>query len=710
MVVLDATIVNIALPHAQAALGFSNNDRQWIVTGYSLAFGSLLLLGGRIADLFGRKRVFIIGVIGFAAASAFGGAAQNFGMLLTGRVIQGAFGALLAPATLSLLTTTFRNPVERTKAMGIFGGIAGAGASVGLLLGGVLTEYLDWRYVMYVNVLIAAVALVGAVALLKHIAAPDRPKLDLVGTVLAGVGLFAIVYGFSNASMSSGSSGWTKPATLVALIGGAVLLAVFVVVERRVAHPLLPLRVILDRNRAGAYLAMFFAAIGMFGVFLFLTYYLEENLGVERGEDRSRVPAADAGPGGGRGHRQHRPADPGQPPLPRPVRPADRSGGHGAADQHRPHVQLRRGRAAHAAAGRRRARPGVRAGVHHRHAGRGARRRGRGLRHGQRRAADRRLDRHLAAEHDRRGRRVQLHHLARLVHRQRGRQAAGPGERAARQLPHGVLGGGRDLRRSRGAVRPGAPLRSRHPARTAPPSRCGARLMAVTAMQTTTGDAAPRRPRADAARNRQRLIDAAAEVFAARGLDATLDDIARHAGVNVATAYRHFANKQELAREFLRQCIDRSVAIAEEAAAHPDPWTGLTQFLERSLEMMASNRALVDVLTRAHGGEHFAELIRRTTAPLDRLLARCREAGVVRADIAATDFAPVIEMLGAITDRGGRRALPAAPLHRAHPRRAAASRGTAARRAAHRGAAAAGRDQQGRAPPAALRAPRRGAR
>jgi AcrR family transcriptional regulator len=176
--------------------------------------------------------------------------------------------------------------------------------------------------------------------------------------------------------------------------------------------------------------------------------------------------------------------------------------------------------------------------------------------------------------------------------------------------------------------------------------------MAVIAMETTAGDAAPRRPRADAARNRQRLIEAAAEVFAARGLDATLDDIAQHAGVNVATAYRHFANKQELAREFLRQCIDRSVAIAEEAAAHPDPWTGLTQFLERSLEMMASNRALVDVLTRAHGGEHFAELIRRTTATLDRLLARCREAGVVRADIAATDFAPVIEMLGAITDQG----------------------------------------------------------
>ena len=173
--------------------------------------------------------------------------------------------------------------------------------------------------------------------------------------------------------------------------------------------------------------------------------------------------------------------------------------------------------------------------------------------------------------------------------------------------------------------------------------------MNADTVASTTG---PRRLRADAARNRQRLIDAAAEVFAARGFDATLDDIARHAGVNVATAYRHFANKHELADEFLRQSNDRAAAVAEEAAEHPDPWAGVTQFIERSLELLASNRALVDVLTRSYGGEHFAELVRRTTAPLDRLLARCRAAGVVRPDVAATDFAPIIEMLGAITDPG----------------------------------------------------------
>jgi EmrB/QacA subfamily drug resistance transporter len=279
MVVLDVTIVNIALPHAQASLVFSNTDRQWIVTGYSLAFGSLLLLGGRIADLFGRRRVFLIGIVGFAAASAFGGAAQNFDMLLAARVLQGAFGALLAPATLSLLTTTFTDPQERTKATGIYGGIAGAGASVGLLLGGFLTEYLNWRWVMYVNVVIAAFALTGGAMLLKRVAAPGhRPKLDLVGTVLGAAGLFCLVFGFSNASMSSGSSGWTKPGTWGTLVAGVILLVAFVLVEQRVANPLLPLRVVLDRNRGGAYMAMFLAAIGMFGVFLFLTYYLEDTL------------------------------------------------------------------------------------------------------------------------------------------------------------------------------------------------------------------------------------------------------------------------------------------------------------------------------------------------------------------------------------------------------------------------------------------------
>jgi EmrB/QacA subfamily drug resistance transporter len=275
MVVLDSTVVNIALPTAQADLGFSDASRQWVVTAYALAFGSLLLVGGRIADVFGRKPVFLIGLAGFAIASAIGGAAVDFPMLVAARAVQGAFGALLAPAGLSLLTTTFTEAKERGKAFGIYGGIAGAGASIGLLLGGFLTEYASWRWTMFVNLIFAGVALAGGIAFLTHRAAENRPHLDLTGTLLAGAGLFSLVYGFSNAN----TNGWTNAFTIGFLVAAAVLLVAFVVQETRVRNPLLPLRVVLDRNRGGAYLAMFFAAIGMFGVFLFLTYYLEVTLG-----------------------------------------------------------------------------------------------------------------------------------------------------------------------------------------------------------------------------------------------------------------------------------------------------------------------------------------------------------------------------------------------------------------------------------------------
>jgi EmrB/QacA subfamily drug resistance transporter len=279
MVVLDSTVVNIALPHAQSSLHFSDSDRQWIVTAYSLAFGSLLLLGGRLADVFGRKRLFLVGVVGFAAASAVGGAALNFPMLVAARAIQGAFGAMLAPAALSLLTTTFTHPHERGKAFGIYGGIAAAGASIGLLLGGVLTEYLDWRWTMYVNVIFAVVATVGALILLSSHAPEERQPIDKLGTLLASGSMFSIVYGFAHAATESGSAGWTDPQTIGFLAAGVALLIAFVAFERRAEHPLLPLRVVTDRNRGGAYTAMFLASVGMFGVFLFLTYYLEQILG-----------------------------------------------------------------------------------------------------------------------------------------------------------------------------------------------------------------------------------------------------------------------------------------------------------------------------------------------------------------------------------------------------------------------------------------------
>jgi EmrB/QacA subfamily drug resistance transporter len=274
MVVLDATIVNIALPSAQHDLGFSNADRQWVVTAYSLAFGGLLLLGGRLSDLVGRRRMLIIGLIGFASASAFGGAATGFAMLVIGRGAQGAFGAMLAPAALSTLTTTFTDPAERGKAFGVYGAIAGAGGAVGLLLGGVLTQYLSWRWCLYVNVVLAVVAVAGAVRLLaRHPRDPDV-HIDWPGTVLVVAGLVAVVYGLSEAE----TKGWGAPTTDTLIPLGVALLAAFVLVERRAAHPLLPLRIPANRFRGGAYLAIGLSAIGIFGIFLFLTYYLQETL------------------------------------------------------------------------------------------------------------------------------------------------------------------------------------------------------------------------------------------------------------------------------------------------------------------------------------------------------------------------------------------------------------------------------------------------
>ncbi|GAA2239201.1 MFS transporter [Streptomyces indiaensis] len=271
MVVLDATIVNIALPSAQRDLGMSDGNRQWVITAYTLAFGGLLLLGGRIADLVGRKRTFVAGLVGFAAASALGGAAINAGMLFGARALQGAFAAVLAPSALSLLTTTFTDPKERGRAFGIYGALAGSGAAIGFIVGGLLTEYLDWRWCLYVNVPIALVAVLGALALLH-----DRPgragaRLDVPGVLLGCGGLVAIVYGFSEAE----SRGWTDPMVLALFAAGILLLVVFVWWQSRAPMPLLPLHIVRDRNRAGCFLTMALAVIGMFGLFLFMTYYLQ---------------------------------------------------------------------------------------------------------------------------------------------------------------------------------------------------------------------------------------------------------------------------------------------------------------------------------------------------------------------------------------------------------------------------------------------------
>jgi EmrB/QacA subfamily drug resistance transporter len=270
MIVLDATIVNIALPQAQQALAISDVDRQWIITAYTLAFGGFLLFFGRVADFTGRKRAFMIGLVGFAVASAVGGLATEAWVLFLARALQGVFGALMAPAALSLLTVTFTDPRERARAFGVFGAIAGAGAAIGLLLGGVLTEFASWRWTLGVNVPISLVAVAAAVWAIRESRAEGATRYDVPGIVLATAGLMSLVYGFAEAE-----DGWTAPSTLLFLGLGVALLAAFVVVEARSTHPLLPFRVVLDRSRGGAFLTFLLVGAGLFAMFLFLTLYFQ---------------------------------------------------------------------------------------------------------------------------------------------------------------------------------------------------------------------------------------------------------------------------------------------------------------------------------------------------------------------------------------------------------------------------------------------------
>ena len=274
MVILDGTIVNIALPDAQIDLGMTDGDRTWVVTIYALAFGSLLLLGGRIADYWGRKRSFVVGMIGFAVASAIGGLALNTEMLLAARALQGAFAGLLAPASLAILTITFPGGKERIKAFAVYGAIGGGGAAVGLLLGGVLTEYASWQWCLFVNVPIAIVAIVGALAFMKESRAHGNTRYDIPGTLLVVAGLASLVLGFSRAE-----EGWARLDTIGFLVAGVVLLAGFVLVEQRVSNPLLPMRVIVDKVRGGAFLVSTLTGAALLGGLLFLTFYFQIVLG-----------------------------------------------------------------------------------------------------------------------------------------------------------------------------------------------------------------------------------------------------------------------------------------------------------------------------------------------------------------------------------------------------------------------------------------------
>jgi EmrB/QacA subfamily drug resistance transporter len=287
MIVLDASIVNIALPSMQGDLGITNANRQWVVTAYTLAFGGLLLVGGRIADYNGRKRTFILGLLGFAGASALGGFAPNQELLFAARALQGGFAALMAPAALSLVTVTFTEPKERAKAFGVFGALAGGGAAIGLIVGGVLTEYASWRWCLGVNVPVALLTAAAAIPLVHESKAHGDTRYDVPGVLMATIGLVSLVYGFTEAAKAKNPSdpsdtsvqGWTSSATLTFLVIAVVLLVAFVWWEQRADNPMLPLRVVLHRNRGGSYLMFLLVGAGLFAMFLFLTYYFQINLG-----------------------------------------------------------------------------------------------------------------------------------------------------------------------------------------------------------------------------------------------------------------------------------------------------------------------------------------------------------------------------------------------------------------------------------------------
>ena len=276
VVVLDATIVTIALPDAQEDLGLSDVQRQWVVTAYVLVFGALLLLGGRVADYWGRKRAFIVGMIGFGAASAFGGLAQSGTELVIARGLQGLFAALLAPAALALLTVTFTAGKDRNTAFAVFGIIGGSGAAIGLLLGGALTEFTRWRWCLLVNVVFVVLGLIGGALFLKESKAEGDNRYDVWGAVTVTAGLGSLVYGFSLAE-----EGWGTPQTIGFLALGAGLLALFVLIESKVAQPLLPLRVILNRVRGAAFLMQAIVGSVLIGATLYLTFHFQIVLGME---------------------------------------------------------------------------------------------------------------------------------------------------------------------------------------------------------------------------------------------------------------------------------------------------------------------------------------------------------------------------------------------------------------------------------------------
>jgi EmrB/QacA subfamily drug resistance transporter len=271
MVVLDGTIVNIALPSMGKYFDKSQTDMTWALNAYTLAFGGLLLLGGRMGDILGRRRMFILGLTLFTIGSFAAGIAANFGLLLAGRAVQGLGGAIASPTALSLITTEFEEGKERTRAIAVYAAVSGAGAALGLLLGGILTNYLSWRWVLFVNVPIGAVLILGAILYL-HESERLQGRFDIGGAVLSVAGMVSTVYGFIHVA----HSGWSNAETFVVFAAAVILLVGFVVYEAKiVAEPMMPLRIFENRNRAGSYLVMFVVGAGMFGMFYFITFFVQ---------------------------------------------------------------------------------------------------------------------------------------------------------------------------------------------------------------------------------------------------------------------------------------------------------------------------------------------------------------------------------------------------------------------------------------------------
>jgi EmrB/QacA subfamily drug resistance transporter len=275
MVVLDATIVNVALPNIQRALGFSGSGLEWVVNAYALTFGGLMLLGGRAGDLLGRRRMFIGGLLVFSAASLLGGFATSEAWLLAARAVQGAGAAIIAPTALALITTTFAEGSPRNRAMAVYAAMSVAGGAVGLLAGGLLTSYASWRWVLFVNVPIGLAAALAAPRVLQE-SEPQRGRFDLPGALAGTGGIAALVYGLSNAATTpDGVSHWGDAKVVVALAASVVFLAAFVVIELRSQNPLLPFRLLRDRNRTGANLIMLCVGAAIAGVFFFLTVFVQ---------------------------------------------------------------------------------------------------------------------------------------------------------------------------------------------------------------------------------------------------------------------------------------------------------------------------------------------------------------------------------------------------------------------------------------------------